>query len=261
MYIEKAHLMDEHGAIGDEQEWSAGGYVDVAALFGAMHPPRGVVRRIWFGHDDVNLYLRFDLVGAAPLELRILFSGTHDERTVALRARPAGASYELELGPVRDGAVPARPSWTGRATATDVLAFAVPFSALAQRAGESVEMVASVVKDGKPVEQFPPSGAITVRVPGDPARGRQPRLKVLFVAAEVAPFAKSGGVADVTAALAKELRRQGVDVRLSTALERVYRDRHGLHAVVGGDSLPVDAVILAVGVRAAGSALRACRTA
>jgi NADPH-dependent 2,4-dienoyl-CoA reductase/sulfur reductase-like enzyme len=57
----------------------------------------------------------------------------------------------------------------------------------------------------------------------------------------------------MAALVEKELRRQGVDVRLSTALERVYRDRHGLHAVVGGDSLPVDAVILAVGVRAAGS--------
>ncbi len=226
--------------IVDEQEWSAGGYVDVAALFGAMHPPRGVVRRIWFGHDDVNLYLRFDLVGAAPLELRILFSGTHDERTVALRARPAGASYELELGPVRDGAVPARPSWTGRATATDVLAFAVPFSALAQRAGESVEMVASVVKDGKPVEQFPPSGAITVRVPGDPARGRQPRLKVLFVAAEVAPFAKVGGLADVAGGLPKALRALGHDVRV--VLPRygtVDVEKYGLRRVLADLAVPL----------------------
>src|SRR5207245_449819 len=36
----------------DQDEWNAGGYVDVTALFGAMHPPRGAVRRIWFGHDD-----------------------------------------------------------------------------------------------------------------------------------------------------------------------------------------------------------------
>src|SRR5438034_54997 len=44
----------------DQAEWEAGGYVDVSALFGAMHPPTGAVRRIWFGHDDRNLYLRFD---------------------------------------------------------------------------------------------------------------------------------------------------------------------------------------------------------
>src|SRR5437868_10565943 len=49
----------------DEEEWEAGGYVDVSALFGAMHPPTGAVRRIWFGHDDRNLYLRFDLLPRA----------------------------------------------------------------------------------------------------------------------------------------------------------------------------------------------------
>src|SRR5439155_784615 len=48
----------------DQEEWEAGGYVDVSALFGAMHPPTGAVRRIWFGHDDRNLYLRFDLLPA-----------------------------------------------------------------------------------------------------------------------------------------------------------------------------------------------------
>lgn len=52
----------------------------------------------------------------------------------------------------------------------------------------------------------------------------------------------------------KELRRHQVDLRLGTGLERVYRDLDGLHAVVGGDLLTVDAVILAVGVRAGSSA-------
>src|SRR5204862_6303167 len=60
----------------DHDEWSAGGYVDVTALFGAMHPPKGAIRRIWFGHDDHNLYLRFDLLGgerpARSGELEIL---------------------------------------------------------------------------------------------------------------------------------------------------------------------------------------------
>ncbi|SDF81938.1 glycogen synthase GlgA [Sporomusa acidovorans] len=39
-------------------------------------------------------------------------------------------------------------------------------------------------------------------------------LKVLFVASEAAPFAKTGGMGDVIAALPKELRRQGVDARV-----------------------------------------------
>ena len=39
-------------------------------------------------------------------------------------------------------------------------------------------------------------------------------LKVLFVSAEVSPYAKSGGLGDVAGALPKELRKQGVDVRV-----------------------------------------------
>lgn len=39
-------------------------------------------------------------------------------------------------------------------------------------------------------------------------------LKVLFVASEAAPFAKTGGLGAVTASLPKELRRQGIDARV-----------------------------------------------
>jgi starch synthase len=41
-----------------------------------------------------------------------------------------------------------------------------------------------------------------------------PPLKVLFVASEVAPFRKTGGLADVAGALPKALRRRGIDVRV-----------------------------------------------
>jgi len=39
-------------------------------------------------------------------------------------------------------------------------------------------------------------------------------LRVLYVASEVAPFAKTGGLADVAGALPKALRKRGVDVRV-----------------------------------------------
>jgi starch synthase len=39
-------------------------------------------------------------------------------------------------------------------------------------------------------------------------------MKILFVASEVAPFAKTGGLADVTGSLPQELKRMGHDVRI-----------------------------------------------
>jgi starch synthase len=49
--------------------------------------------------------------------------------------------------------------------------------------------------------------------PGAPTTA-QSALKVLFVSSEVAPFAKTGGLADVAGSLPKALRAMGVDVRV-----------------------------------------------
>jgi len=56
-------------------------------------------------------------------------------------------------------------------------------------------------------------------------------LNVLFVSPEVEPFAKTGGLADVAAALPKALRARGHDVRIALPLYRqVNRSRFGLRA-------------------------------
>src|SRR2546422_5566198 len=76
-------------------------------------------------------------------------------------------------------------------------------------------MGAVAYEDGKPVDQLPPTGSITVRVPGDASHGRENQpLKILLISAEVAPFAKVGGLADVAGALPKALRAMGHDVRV-----------------------------------------------
>ena len=237
----------------DQEEWEAGGYVDVSALFGAMHPPKGAVRRIWFGHDDRNLYLRFDLLPTArprPLELEILFSGSPKQPgngnlgfdpAFRLTAKAAGATLELELRQLTPDAHSRQPRWSGRATGGEALAFAVPFEALGHDPGETVEIVAVAHEDGKRVEQLPPTGSIAVRVPGDVFEGRhhQP-LKILLVAAEVAPFAKVGGLADVAGALPKALKALGHDVRVvMPRYGSIDVEKYGLRRIVTNLGVPL----------------------
>lgn len=67
-------------------------------------------------------------------------------------------------------------------------------------------------------------------------------MKILFVASEVTPFAKTGGLADVTAALPKTLKKLSHDVRIILPFySEVERGGHGIRkgrksveAVIGG---------------------------
>jgi len=226
----------------DQEEWNAGGYVDVTALFGAMHPPRGAVRRLWFGHDDRNLYLRFDLVAqksGPPVELEMRFSGNGGPAS-RLTAQPAGSDFELKLSDAGPGSGQSA-RWTGRASAGQALAFAVPFAALGHDPGQTLEMVAVAFEGGKPAEQLPPTGSIAVRVPGDVFAGRHNEpLKILLVSAEVAPFAKVGGLADVAGALPKALRAMGHDVRVvMPRYGSIDVERYGLRRIVTNLGVPL----------------------
>jgi starch synthase len=62
-------------------------------------------------------------------------------------------------------------------------------------------------------------------------------MKILFVASEAAPFAKTGGLADVIGSLPKELKRQGVDVRvIMPKYEDIpHRYKDGMQAVASFD--------------------------
>lgn len=55
------------------------------------------------------------------------------------------------------------------------------------------------------------------------------RLKILFIAAEVTPLAKVGGLGDVAGSLPKSLRRLGVDIRIALPLYgSIDRKKYGL---------------------------------
>ncbi|MFH0809244.1 MAG: glycogen synthase GlgA [Pseudomonadota bacterium] len=60
-----------------------------------------------------------------------------------------------------------------------------------------------------------------------------PKLRVLFVSSEIAPFAKTGGLADVAQALPPALARLGAEVKVFMPLYRQV-NREGLRKIKGG---------------------------
>src|SRR5207237_1151844 len=84
----------------------------------------------------------------------------------------------------------------------DPFSVAVPFPQVGKRPGDAFEVALIVSREGRDMEVVPPSGALGLRVPGQAAQIEVPHsehLKVLVATAELAPFAKLGGVSDVAA--------------------------------------------------------------
>jgi starch synthase len=104
-------------------------------------------------------------------------------------------------------------------------------------------MALVVSREGRDFEVVPPSGSLGLRVPGESPSVEVPHaghLKVLVATAELTPFAKIGGVADVAAALSKELKRMGHDVRVVLPRYRqVDIGRYSLNRVVANLQVPL----------------------
>src|SRR5579859_2402805 len=66
-------------------------------------------------------------------------------------------------------------------------------------------------------------------------------LNILMMAAEMVPFAKTGGLADVAGALPKALKAQGYDIRVAMPrYGRIVHDRFGLTRTLPPFQVPMD---------------------
>lgn len=71
----------------------------------------------------------------------------------------------------------------------------------------------------------------------------RPKLKILITASEAVPFAKTGGLADVTGTLPEELKKLGHDVRL--VMPRYYavdKEKYGLKLIPGALGVPMGVI-------------------
>ncbi|HEX6488354.1 MAG TPA: glycogen/starch synthase [Candidatus Dormibacteraeota bacterium] len=252
--------------------WAKAGRYEVGSGFGALHKPVGVVERVLFGADARALHIRVDSplsaeeMAGTGTNFWLYCSGTPlpaaGGDSVELPDKP-GALADLGFDPgfvVKVSAGPDVPSLTVLAVQEGLRAgsprlhqelaspffFSVPLEAIERGSGEPLEFALVVERHGREVEQVPPVGALGLRLPLDhslaEAQGGPP-IKVLMALAELAPFAKTGGLAEVGAALAKQLKLQGHDVRLVLPLYRGV-PREGLTTVVESLSVPLGAQAL-----------------
>jgi len=250
--------------------WSKAGYYIVGSGFGALHRPAGVVERVLYACDAERVYLSIDSprspaeLEAQKIQFWLYFSGVpadgnggtlelplpvtaaaefgFDAAHVArIEPHPAGAS--VTIARVDEAQTRAEPISTFEEA--DPFFIRIPLATLGRRAGDTMEMALVVTRDGRDIEQVPPSGSLGLRIPNDGSAAMAPgpkQLKVLVATSELAPFAKSGGVADVAASLSKELRRLGHDVRVVMPRYRqVEIGKHGLKPVVRDLQVPLGA--------------------
>ena len=252
----------------DDAEWGKAGFYQVGSGFGALHRPAGIVERVYYGNDSERLYLRIDTprspaeLEAQLMSLWIYCTGTPGdsaggaidlplapaamadfgfEPTQVIRIEPRSRGGHVTLGRVENP--PSRASIEAEWEVSDPFFLTVPFAQLGRGPGDPIELALVVSRDGHDIETVPPNGSLGLRVPGTAPLvdvGQSQPLKVLVVTTEMAPFAKSGGIADVTAALSKELRRLGNDVRVVLPrYRRVDVATFGLTPVVRGLQVPL----------------------
>jgi starch synthase len=236
--------------------------------FGALHKPAELIERVLFGCDPESLHLRVDTtlpaeeLVAQGIELWLYTQGSPDAPAVAepfplplgkaevaeldfepglvvrVEPRARGARMSVAaLGPEEGEGSP-----TAIEAAADPTCFSVPFRLLDKEGGEPMAFALVATRHGAILEQVPPTGSLGLRVPR--RKGREPSagrpLRILVAASESAPFARSGGLTEVSAALAKELHRQGHDVRVVMPRYRqVDVEEHGLVPVVTDLQVPL----------------------
>jgi starch synthase len=256
----------------EDPVWAQAGRYEVGSGFGALHKPVGVVERILYGADAHSLHLRIDsplsaeeLAGAGT-SLWIYCSGTPIAPTggdvlelpdkpgaladlgfdpgFAIRVSPGPGGPSLTVVAVQAGLRLGVPRW--RQEISNPFCFSVPLEAIDRRAGEPLELAVVVERHLRELEQVPPVGALKLRLPQDHSLAEAPEgppMRILMAVAELAPFAKTGGLAEVGAALAKQLRRQGHDIRLVMPRYRSIA-REDLSPVVDSLAVPLGAQTL-----------------
>jgi len=148
-------------------EWNLAGLYVVPAREGTMHRSGGIVRRIYYGFDLMNLYLRIDanqdlaLLREEGIGFAVYVLGKAEIRLQVSLSSPT--IRLLELTP--EGA-PGTERQVGKLGAHEIVEFYVHWTDLMLEAGDEVKVIVTAEKEFLELERWPRNGYIRFQVPG-----------------------------------------------------------------------------------------------
>ncbi|MBE7560951.1 glycoside hydrolase [bacterium] len=154
------------GRESDLFEWDGAGYYDVRAHSGAMHHASEILRRIHYGGDERNFYLRLDttkppaecLAGGCRFQLRT--EGPEARFVTTEPARGPGASSVVAASDMRELL-----SVSEGFVAGEIIEWAVAWEALAVPPGGKLAWSLALLERDAPVGVYPAAGALEVTRP------------------------------------------------------------------------------------------------
>ncbi|MHB1162392.1 MAG: glycoside hydrolase [Chloroflexota bacterium] len=180
-YIHPAVAVDELSPA----PWAAAGYVEPRGSTGAMQQASGLLKRLYFGYDEANLFLRLEshsslrgyavvtyvsrlegaslgLVGAGVREAAQLQSSSgNPSREVTIRAEGPG----IELSRWEEGAGWIRSEGHARVVADEtVMEAAIPLETLGTGLGTLLGLSVVLFKDNLVVERLPEEGEVVLEL-------------------------------------------------------------------------------------------------
>ena len=148
------------GEISNYYEWLPAGIFDITKAKGAMHQIETLLRDIYYGFSRTDLFIRLGVnLGALNDELK-QFSFAVIIQAPAERKFELTFSSEADRYVFRSAGLQLESFGVGR-----IIELGIPFSQLGAAAGQTVEFVIVVSKDGQELERWPKGGGITITVP------------------------------------------------------------------------------------------------
>lgn len=157
-------------------EWTNAGYLDAARSTGAMQQGGGVLRRLYYGYNPADLYLRLEAnEDLTPAVVSIYIATTPPSGTTttsrdegATSIVPSGTPFAWRIaiapdttGPALFGHAATDGGWTMDGFLSEVAAkgpiveLAIPIDRIGVRIGATIGIVIAIARDGRIVETLP----------------------------------------------------------------------------------------------------------